>query len=49
MLHRISLIQKFMILGLIALVIAALPALLYFRNTLAQQHQATLENRAAHR
>ena len=45
--HRLSLIQKFMILGLIALVIAALPALLYFRNTYQQQEKATLEKRGS--
>jgi hypothetical protein len=45
--HRLSLIQKFMILGPIALVISALPALLYFRNTYAQYEKATLEKRGS--
>ena len=35
--HRLSLIQKFMILGLLALIIAALPALLYFSNSFKQR------------
>ncbi len=45
--HRLSLIQKFMILGLLALIIAALPALLYFSNSFKQQEKATLEKRGS--
>jgi methyl-accepting chemotaxis protein len=45
--HRLSLIQKFMILGFIALLIAAIPALLYFSNTLHQQGKANLEKRGS--
>ncbi|NVO08293.1 MAG: hypothetical protein HXX19_21180 [Rhodoferax sp.] len=45
--HRLSLIQKFMILGLIALTISALPALLYFSNAFKQQEKATLEKRGS--
>ena len=45
--HRLSLIQKFMILGIIALVIAAIPATLYFANTFKQQERATLEKRGS--
>ena len=41
--HRLSLIQKFMFLGIIALVIAAIPAVLYFANTFKQQEKARLE------
>ncbi len=47
MLHKLGLTQKFMILGLIALVIAALPALLYFRDTYQQQQKAQLEKRGS--
>ncbi len=45
--HRLSLIQKFMILGIISLVIAAIPAALYFTNTFKQQEKATLEKRGS--
>ena len=45
--HRLSLIQKFMILGIISLVIAAIPAALYFSNTFKQQQKATLEERGS--
>ena len=45
--HRLSLIQKFMILGIISLVIAAIPAALYFSNTFKQQEKATLEERGS--
>jgi hypothetical protein len=45
--HRLSLIQKFMILGILALVIAAIPAALYFANTFKQQEIATLEKRGS--
>ena len=45
--HRLSLIQKFMILGLLALLICALPALLYFSNSFKQQEKATLEKRGS--
>ena len=45
--HRLSLIQKFVILGLIALVVAALPALLYFNHSFSQQKKAALEKRGS--
>jgi len=45
--HRLSLIQKFMILGILALLISALPALLFFGNSLKQQQKATLEKRGS--
>ena len=45
--HRLSLIQKFMILGLIALVIAGIPAALYFGSTFQQMQKATLEQRGS--
>ena len=47
MLHRLSLTQKFMILGLIALLVAALPALMFFRYTIGQQHHANLEKQGS--
>jgi methyl-accepting chemotaxis protein len=45
--HRLSLIQKFMILGIIALVIAAIPATLYFANTFKQHEIAVQEKRGS--
>ncbi len=47
LLHRLSLAQKFLILGLIALVMVVVPTGLYFKTVSAQVSVAQLESRAS--